>query len=192
MAEYEIEPGVFYGRKEDYCIDEYIEEYIKYKEGNNEIVVSLCGGEDVEAHDYEDQSAKRCYTDVKIRKVKEAVKAPAAEKESKVSKLLNRLKRGKEEPKTEIVTKEDRRRYNDVKKEDFLKNPKQMTGEDNPYVAEFLEKACKLIVEKGRPTYKAEQQKEAENIKLKQEEEKVKTDIAINKMIADNIKDFFG
>ena len=33
MAEYEIEPGVFYGRKEDTCSDEYIEEYNKYQKG---------------------------------------------------------------------------------------------------------------------------------------------------------------
>lgn len=162
MAEYEIEPGVFYGRKEDTCIDEYIEEYIKYQKGNDELVVSVRGRDELEVHDYEDQSATTHYTDVKIRTVKDVVKAhTVAGKESKASKLLSRLrKRDKKEPKTEMVSKEETHSYRDVKKEDFIKNPTRMTNENQQDISKLLEKVCKLIVEKGRPTYKMEQEKE--------------------------------
>ena len=189
MAEYEIEPGVFYGKSEHTGNGEYI----KYKKGNDELVVTLSERVEIPVYDYEDVTAERHYTDINIQvvKEKESKLSKSADKESKLSKLVDKIRRkDKKEPEAEII-KEGSYRY-EVKKEDFIQNPNAIASENQPYVNKLIEKTCKLIAEKGRSTYEMEQKKEADDRRRAQEQEKVNKGIALNKMIADNFNNFLG
>lgn len=183
MAEYEIEPGVFYGKagKEGYRPDC---EYIKYKRGSDELVVSF---QDVAIFYPSGREDK--YTDVEIY----------TNKKNKVLELANkiRLKIGKKSQKQ--LGRQDiyQNRYNSSF-EDFISNSDRRKNENQPDIKKIMDKACELIIQKGRPTYEREeeqkaalrrQQNEVEN--KRENDSKVKQEVAINKVVADKIRDFF-
>lgn len=173
MAEYEIEPGVFYGKQEG----AKNVEYIKYKKGNDELFVSISEYRYIPTHDYEDQTDIKYYTDVNIHTVKER-KEPGL-----VNKIRQKLV---EKPKTETIREDIFSNRYDGKMEDFIQNPSRVINENQPDIKKIFEKTCELIIKKGRPTYEMEQA----NKKDLTHNQKAQQEITVNKMVADKVKGF--
>ena len=146
MAEYEIEPGVFYGRRDkDLLCDRY--EYISYKRGNNELIVEF-GEREVEYDTSSEYNTKLSIYTVK-------------ERNGVLNKLRKRLNKEPLKDKERIYP-HDSDIFINRSVSSFLKLEDKSMKIKQENVRKLVEDASKLILEKGRPAHEEYERQQAE------------------------------